>query len=332
VTRTPKDLGLSAQARLRNLAQQRGDDVQVLLTQFVLERLLHRLVASTHASDFVLKGAMLFAAWTKVPHRATRDLDLLGSGAPDPERLAQVFRVVCATAVEPDGVSFDTASVRSARIREDQVYEGIRVTLNATLATARIGVQVDIGFGDTVHPGPVELAYPSLLGLPTPRLLTYPRETVVAEKFQAMVSLGELNSRMKDFFDLFTLAAQFESTAAPSSSDLQSRSSPGQRHSTTRGWHPTRMGSRPSTSSPPSTTAARQMPSWRQSTRRSSSANSRAGTRSKPTGPRSAPSRCSSSGSVSRCTRSWRMLAWNPSRTTWSSRSNDGPMALYRPA
>jgi hypothetical protein len=210
VTRTPKDLGLSAQARLRNLAQQRGDDVQVLLTQFVLERLLHRLVASTHASDFVLKGAMLFAAWTSVPHRATRDLDLLGSGAPDPERLAQVFRVVCATAVEPDGVSFDTASVRAARIREDQVYEGIRVTLDATLATARIGVQVDIGFGDTVHPGPVELAYPSLLGLPTPRLLTYPRETVVAEKFQAMVSLGELNSRMKDFFDLFTLAAQFE--------------------------------------------------------------------------------------------------------------------------
>jgi hypothetical protein len=210
VTRRPRDLGLSAQARLRTLAQARGDDVQVLLTQFVLERLLHRLAASPHAGDFVLKGAMLFAAWTRVPHRATRDLDLLGSGAPDPERLVQVFRAVCATAVEPDGVSFDAASVRATRIREDQVYEGIRVTLNAALATARIAVQVDVGFGDTVHPEPVRLAYPSLLGLPTPRLLTYPRETVVAEKFQAMVSLGELNSRMKDFYDLFTLGGQFD--------------------------------------------------------------------------------------------------------------------------
>ena len=119
MTRTPKDLGLSTQARLRNLAQQRGDDVQVLLTQFVLERLLHRLAASTQASDFVLKGAMLFAAWTKIPHRATRDLDLLGSGPSDPERLAQVFRVVCATTVGPDGVSLDATSVRAARIRED---------------------------------------------------------------------------------------------------------------------------------------------------------------------------------------------------------------------
>ena len=207
--RRPSDLGASAQARLRNLAQARGDDVQVLLIQFVLERLLCRLAASAHARDFLLKGAMLFAAWTRVPHRATRDLDLLGTGQPDLDRLEQVFRAIATTAVEPDGVTFDADSVQAARIREDQLHQGVRVTLTAALGTARLDVQVDVGFGDAVHPGPIELQYPSLLDLPTPRLLAYPRECVVAEKFQAMVSLGELNSRMKDFYDLFTLAGQF---------------------------------------------------------------------------------------------------------------------------
>lgn len=210
MTKPPKDLGASIQARLRNLAQQRGDDVQLLLTQFVLERLLHRLAASAHAHLFLLKGAMLFAAWTNMPHRATRDLDLLGHGSPEVNRLVGIFRDVVAAAVEPDGVSFDPTSIQAARIREDQLYQGVRVTMTATLATARVGVQVDIGFGDAVHPGPVELEYPSLLGLPTTRLRAYPRETVVAEKFQAMVSLGELNSRMKDFYDVFTLARRFE--------------------------------------------------------------------------------------------------------------------------
>jgi hypothetical protein len=210
VTKPPKDLGASMQARLRNLAQQRGCDVQLLLTQFVLERLLHRLAASPHASLFLLKGAMLFAAWTKVPHRATRDLDLLGQGPPELGRLVEIFRDIVAVTIEPDGVSFDATTVQAARIREDQPYQGVRVTMAATMATARVGVQVDIGFGDAVHPGPVDLDYPSLLGLPTTRLRAYPRETVVAEKFQAMVSLGELNSRMKDFYDLFTLARQFE--------------------------------------------------------------------------------------------------------------------------
>lgn len=214
MTKPPKDLGASIQAKLRNLAKVRGDDVQLLLTQFVLERLLHRLAASAHADQFLLKGAMLFATWTKVPHRATRDLDLLGHGQADLERLATIFRQVAATHVEPDGVRFESASVQAGRIREDQLYEGVRVTMNAKLATARIDVQVDIGFGDAVHPGPVDVQYPSLLGLPTPSLRAYPRETVVAEKFQAMVSLGELNSRMKDFYDLHVLAGQFAFEAA----------------------------------------------------------------------------------------------------------------------
>ena len=203
------------QARLRNLAQQRGDDVQALLIRFVLERLLHRLAASRHGDEFLLKGAMLFAAWADAPHRATRDLDLLGHGTPDLDRLAEAFRDIAATVVEPDGVVFDAGSVQAARIRDDQLYLGVRVTLAASVATARVSVQVDVGFGDAVRPAPVELRYPSLLGMPTPTLRAYPRETVVAEKFQAMVSLGELNSRMKDFYDLFTLAQRFAFAGAP---------------------------------------------------------------------------------------------------------------------
>lgn len=181
----------------------------MLLTQFVLERLLHRIAASAYAGEFLLKGAMLFAAWTGGRHRATRDLDLSGRGTSEVPHLVQVFREVASLSVEPDGVVFDASSVRAERIREDQVYEGVRVTMVARLSTARVGVQVDVGFGDAVHPAPEELQYPSLLGLPTPRLRVYPREVVVAEKFHAMVSLGEVNSRMKDFYDIQTLAERF---------------------------------------------------------------------------------------------------------------------------
>ena len=209
MTRQPKDLGASVQARLRNVARERGEDVQVVLLQFVLERLLHRLASSPHRREFVLKGAMLFTAWTKIAHRATRDLDLLGSGPSELPRLAAIFRTICLTEVESDGVSFDADSVASSRIREDQLYEAVRVLLTASVGTARISVQVDVGFGDAVTPHPVEMAFPTLLGQPPVQLLTYPREVVVAEKFHAMVSLGLLNSRMKDFYDLSVLAAQF---------------------------------------------------------------------------------------------------------------------------
>ena len=209
MTRRPKDLGASTQARLRNLARERGDDTQVVLTQFVLERLLHRLSVSPHRDQFLLKGAMLFVAWTGLPHRTTRDLDLLGRGAPEESRILQLIRAVCGTEVAPDGVAFDADSLRLSRIREDQTYEGWRAELSASLGTARIDVQVDIGFGDAVHPAPEMVTLPPLLDLPAATLLAYPRPTVVAEKFEAMVALGLLNSRMKDFFDLHYMAANF---------------------------------------------------------------------------------------------------------------------------
>lgn len=123
----------------------------MLLTQFVLERLLHRLAGSAHAGEFLLKGAMLFAAWTGGRHRATRDLDLSGRGTSEVPHLVHVFREVASLVVEPDGVVFDPSSIQAERIREDQVYEGVRVTMVARLFTARVGVQVDVGFGDAVH-------------------------------------------------------------------------------------------------------------------------------------------------------------------------------------
>ena len=209
MTRAPRDLGASVQARLRNVAKESGDDVQLVLTQFVLERLLWRLCASAYHDQFVLKGALLFFAWTSLPHRATRDIDLLGAGSADEARLTTTFRNICGTEVEPDGTTFDPDSVVLSRIREGQSYEGWRVILRASVGTARIDVQVDIGFGDAVHPAPKRLRLPTLLDMPAPTILAYPRETVVAEKFEAMVSLGLLNSRMKDFFDLHFLATSF---------------------------------------------------------------------------------------------------------------------------
>jgi predicted nucleotidyltransferase component of viral defense system len=218
---TERNLGASIQARLRLLARERGDDVQLLLTRFVLERLLHRLVTSGHGGSFVLKGASLFSIWTASPHRSTRDLDLLGHGASDVNQMRSMFRDVASTVVDPDGVCFDAESVRADPIREGQPYEGIRITISATIGNARLPAQVDVGFGDAVYPAPRELHYPSLLGLPTPRILAYPPEAVVAEKFQAMVSLGEINSRMKDFFDVHELAKRFDFDGEPLARSLR---------------------------------------------------------------------------------------------------------------
>jgi len=205
----PKNMAASVKARLTDLGRKQGEDFQLVLTRYAIERLLYRLARSPHAGEFVLKGAMLFRLWADSPHRPTRDLDLLGRGDPSVERLAAVFRDVCGAAVEDDGLAFDPATVTAGRIKEDQEYEGVRVGCVANLGQARIDLQVDVGFGDAVTPAPVTVRYPGLLDLPTPELAAYPRETVVAEKFQAMVMLGIANSRMKDFFDVWVLARGF---------------------------------------------------------------------------------------------------------------------------
>jgi len=198
-------LAESVKQRLLNLSAVRGETFNVLLMRYGVERLLYRMMRSPHADAFVLKGAMLFAIWADKPHRPTQDLDLLGFGSPSTERLERVFLEICATAVEPDGLAFDPVSVIARPIREDAVYDGIRVNVMAMLGKARIPLQVDVGFGDSITPEPRSMAFGPLLDLPAPIVRTYPPETVIAEKLEAMLVLGLPNSRMKDYFDIWTL-------------------------------------------------------------------------------------------------------------------------------
>lgn len=204
------NLSASILARLLNLAKQRGDDYSLLLNRFALERLLARVSASPHADRFLLKGALLFALWYDTPHRPTRDADLLGFGPDDEANLLATFREVAAMDLG-DGIVFDLESVKADAIREDNTYGGIRITLVARIGSARCALQVDVGFGDAVTPGPQTVAYPTLLDdFEAPTLRVYPVYTVIAEKYQAMVMLGQANSRMKDFFDLAVIARRTE--------------------------------------------------------------------------------------------------------------------------
>lgn len=204
------NVGARARVRLLRMAKERGEDFQLILLRYAHERLLYRLAASRHARAFVLKGAALFTVWTGHPHRATRDLDFLGFGEASEERLRAVFAEVAQVAVPDDGVSFDADQIEVSPIREGQEYGGVRVHLTAHIATAAIRLQVDVGFGDAITPGAIEVEFPPLLDFPAPRLRAYPRETVVAEKLHAMVNLGIANSRMKDFYDLLELSRLFE--------------------------------------------------------------------------------------------------------------------------
>lgn len=199
------NIAASVRARLLNVAKAQGVDFNQVLVRFALERMLYRLTQSQHADHFLLKGALLFTLWYDIPHRATRDADLLGFGASDLESVAQVFREIAAVAVD-DGIVFDPASVTALEIRKEAGYGGVRVIIAGELAKARCKTQIDVGFGDAVTPGPVDSVYPVLLDdLPAPRLRAYPTYTVVAEKLHAIALLGMTNSRVKDYFDLSVL-------------------------------------------------------------------------------------------------------------------------------
>jgi predicted nucleotidyltransferase component of viral defense system len=205
----PRDLGTSVRARLLTLARQKGQAFDLLLTRYANERLLHRLSLSPHRNRFVLKGAMLMTTWFDDPHRPTRDVDFLGYGDSAPDAMLVTFREICAIEVN-DGMVFDIDALRVELIREELEYGGLRLRTTGALAGARITVTIDIGFGDAIEPGLDEVNLPVLLDLPQPRLRVYARETVIAEKFQAMVMLGLANSRMKDFYDVWILSRSYE--------------------------------------------------------------------------------------------------------------------------
>jgi hypothetical protein len=206
-----KNPGHSVFQRLLNYARNSGEDFNLLLSRYGIERFLYRLSISAHADKFILKGASLFLIWKGQNYRVTRDADLLGSIPSDPDQIANIFRELCqSTPEDVDGLEFMADSVRAVPIREEQVYDGIRVTLMGKLHQAQIPLQVDIGFGDAVTPGPERVEFPTLLDAPPPKLLAYTRYTMIAEKVEAVVRLGVANSRMKDFYDLWLMSRLFE--------------------------------------------------------------------------------------------------------------------------
>ena len=201
-----RNISASVRDRLLNKARTEKLDFNLLLTRYALERMLYRLSISKQRDQFLLKGALLFDLWFDVPHRPTHDADFLGFGSAEIPHIEEIFQDICRIEVE-DGIVFQPDTVKAAEIRKEANYAGVRVTLLGMLDSARCAVQIDIGFGDAVVPGPDEVHYPVILGeMPGPHLHVYPRYTVVAEKLEALTSLGMLNSRMKDYFDLWILA------------------------------------------------------------------------------------------------------------------------------
>ena len=207
---TSENIVASVRQRLINLSKKRGEDPNLIFIRYAIERFLYRLSCSKQAGKFILKGAMLWTIWAGKPHRPTKDLDLLGLGDASADALRAIFSEICKVTVEPDGLTFNSDTIQIAEIREELEYPGQRIKLESRLGNARINIQIDIGFGDSIVPAPIEIDYPTLLAMPSPHIKAYPIETVIAEKIETIVSKGVLNSRMKDFYDLRTLAQKFE--------------------------------------------------------------------------------------------------------------------------
>lgn len=206
MTRFAEGLPVSIQARLARHARVTGLDPSLVLTRFALERFLYRLSRSQYADRFVLKGALMMLVWLGETIRPTRDADLLGSGDMSEESLTKILEAVCEAPVGPDGLEFPPASIQVSPIRREDPYGGLRAVLEGRLGKARLRLQLDVGIGDAVFPDPGWIEYPGLLEFPRPRLRAYRPETSIAEKFHAMVVLGEANSRLRDYFDIAVLA------------------------------------------------------------------------------------------------------------------------------
>ena len=209
-----RNVPASVRQRLSNRAKSDKRPFNELLQYYAMERFLYRLSQSAHADRFILKGALMLRAWRSPEFRPTMDIDMLGRTSNEEAGIVARIRDVMAVDVEADGLTFDPDSIQSERITEDADYEGIRVRIRGTLDSARVSMQIDIGFGDIVYPEPEELDLPTMLDSPAPRLLCYSRESAIAEKFEAMVKLGVLNSRMKDFYDIWLLSRQFDFNGA----------------------------------------------------------------------------------------------------------------------
>ena len=205
-----KNIAASVHQRLLNKAKESSRPFNEILQHFAIERFIYRLSKSPYADRFVLKGALMFSAWTGSMSRPTMDIDLLGKMKNRTDLIAAVFKDACEVEVENDGIVFHKDMVTATRITEDADYKGVRVLLRGNLSSIRLFLQIDIGFGDVIIPKPDRVKYPVLLDFPPPELDGYTMESTIAEKFQAMVKLGLLNSRMKDFYDIWFLSRRFD--------------------------------------------------------------------------------------------------------------------------
>ncbi|HUV12696.1 MAG TPA: nucleotidyl transferase AbiEii/AbiGii toxin family protein [Acidobacteriota bacterium] len=208
--KSPRNIPASIRQRLLNRAKDDRRPFNELLQYYAMERFLYRLSRSTHANRYVLKGALMLRVWRSPETRPTMDIDMLGRTSNEEADIVAQIRDILTVDVEADGLTFDPDSIQAERISEDADYGGIRIRFLGALDSARIRLQIDIGFGDVVYPEPAESELPTMLDSPAPRLLCYSRESSIAEKLEAMVKLGMLNSRMKDFFDIWLLSRHFD--------------------------------------------------------------------------------------------------------------------------
>lgn len=207
-----KNVAASIRQKLLNKSHSEKRPFNEVLQYFAMERFLYRLSKSQHADKFILKGALMLRVWESSQYRPTMDIDMLGKTSNEVSAITQQIRDMINASVEPDGITFDEGSITAERITEDADYEGIRVSFEGKLDNALIHMQMDIGFGDKVHPKPSISTMPTMIALPPPEILCYSKESAIAEKFEAMVKLGEINSRMKDFYDIWILSRQFDFT------------------------------------------------------------------------------------------------------------------------
>jgi predicted nucleotidyltransferase component of viral defense system len=205
-----RNIAASVHQQLLNKAKESSRPFNELLQYFAIERFIYRLSMSSHADKFILKGALMFSAWCGLASRPTMDIDLLGSIDNSLEVISAAIKDTCLMDVEADGISFNAETVEAIRITEDAEYEGVRVRVHGSLGNARVSIQIDIGFGDVIVPNANTVSYPTILDFPAPELKGYTMESTIAEKFQAMVKLGVLNSRMKDFYDIWVLSLTFD--------------------------------------------------------------------------------------------------------------------------
>ena len=220
--RPPKNMVASIHQRLLNASRQSGRRFNDLVLYYAVERFLYRLSRSPHSDRIVLKGGLMLNVWQAPVTRVTRDIDLLGRLSNDPDAIAEVVRAVCGISTAEDGLVFDGRSVATRRIAEDADYEGVRARFRGYFEKMPLAMQIDFGFSDVVTPAPTMITYPTLLDHPPAKLLAYNRETALAEKFEAMVKLGELNSRMRDFFDAWVLSQGFAFEEQPIADAIRS--------------------------------------------------------------------------------------------------------------